>query len=89
MGAKKDRIVAGSHKEGVLHVAGRVLRREVQCLENVVVILDFRTFCDIVAEFAEDFHNLLSRDGHRMAGPESYRVSGKSTVERWCGCGLL
>ena len=82
VGTEQNRIVAGSYKESVLHIAGRVLRWEVKCLENVIVILDLRPFCDIVAELAENLDDFLPDDGNRVAGAESYRVSGKSAVER-------
>jgi len=67
VGAKQNRIVAGSHEESVLHVTCGVLRREVQGLEHVVVILDFRAFSDVVAEFAENLDDFLAGDGNRMA----------------------
>ena len=42
VGAEKD-IGILHDKEGILHIAGRVLRREVQGGEDMPVVLDFRT----------------------------------------------
>ena len=62
MGTEKYRIVAVADEECILHFAGRVLRREVQSLEHMPVILNLRTFSHIVAELAEDANDLLACD---------------------------
>ena len=54
--------MACRHEECVLHIPGRMVRREVQRLENVIVVLDLRTLGDVVAELAENADNLLSGD---------------------------
>ncbi len=67
VGSQKQRIrMAGGHEEGVLHISGRMVLREIQRLEDMVVILDLRTLGNIVAEFSEYVHNLLADNRHRM-----------------------
>ncbi len=81
VGAEQERIqVAGGHEEGVLHLAGRVVRREVQGLEHVPVVLDLGAFRDVIAEFAEDVHDLLPDDGDGVAGTQFERVAGHRQV---------
>ena len=77
------------HEEGVLHVAGGVVRREVERLEHVVVVLQLGTFRDVVAEFAENVHDLLAHDGHRMAGAQLQRIAGHRQVLLRAFGGLL
>ncbi len=43
-----------------------MILREVQSLEDMMVILNLRTLGDIVAEFSEYVHNLLTDNRHRM-----------------------
>ena len=63
MGAEQKRVrMACRHEECVLHIPGRMVRREVKRLENVVVVLDLRTLGHVVAELAENADNLLSGD---------------------------
>ena len=81
MGAEQERIqVAGGHEEGVLHFAGRVVRREIQGLEHVPVVLDLGAFRDVIAEFAEDVHDFLPDDGDGVAGTQFERVAGHCQV---------
>ena len=81
VGAEQQRVgMARGHEEGVLHVARRVVRREVERLEDVVVVLELGAFRDVVAEFAEDVHDFLADDGHRMAGAQLQRVAGHREV---------
>ena len=62
MGTEEARIVAVLDEESILHLAGRVLRREVESLEYMPVILNLRAFCHIISELAEDAYNLLMGD---------------------------
>ena len=79
--AQQQRIhMAGAHEEGVLHLAGRVVGREVQGLEHVVVVFDFRTFGHIIAELAEDIHDLLADNGNGVAGTQGEGISGHGEV---------
>ena len=80
MCAQKHRILPRSHEECVLHIPGRMFRREVEGFENVIVVLDFRTFCDIVAEFAENLDDFLPDNGYRMTGSQIHDVSGKTAI---------
>ena len=49
-------------EECVLHLAGRVLWREVKRLKYMPVILNLRTLCNVVTELAEDAYDLLTSD---------------------------
>ena len=63
MGAKKQRVwMPGRYEECILHVAGRMIRREIQRFEYVIVVFYLRTFRYVITEFAEYVHNLLSDD---------------------------
>ena len=73
------------YKECILHISCRVVRREVQCLENVVIILDFRTFCHVISELAENIHNLLSGNRYRMSCSKRNRISRHGSIE-WIRC---
>ncbi len=54
VGAQQQRIeMPGRHKESILHITGRVVGREIECLEHVMVILNLRTLRNIVSELAE------------------------------------
>ena len=65
-GAPQGRVV---DVEGVLHVPGRVIGRDVQGLEVVPVELDLRTARHLVPEAAEDGDDLLGGPGDRVAVP--------------------
>jgi uncharacterized heparinase superfamily protein len=52
--------------EGVVHGARRMVRREVQRLEVVPVVLDLRPFRQLVAQPAEDAGDALQGAGDRM-----------------------
>ena len=54
--------------------------REVQGLEYVIVVLNLGTLRYVVAEFAENVHNLLTHNGYRMAGPQRQGVAGHRQV---------
>ena len=60
--------MAGRHKEGILHVAGRVVGREVEGLEDVIVVFYLGPLCNVVTELAEYIDNLLTYNAYRMAG---------------------
>ena len=71
VGAEKQRVeVPCGDEESVLHVAGGVVRREVEGLEHMVVVLDFGAFRHVVSELAEDIHYLLAHYAHWMAAAE-------------------
>ncbi len=81
MGPEQQRVrVPGGDEEGVLHVAGRVVRREVQRFEDMPVVLHLRAFGDIVADLAENVDDFLADDGNRMPGAEFHRVGGHGQV---------
>ena len=58
--------MACGHEESVLHVPGLVVLREVESLEDVVVILDLGTLGNIIPEFSEYVDNLLAHNRNRM-----------------------
>ena len=63
MGTQQQRVqVAVGHKESILHIARRVVRREVQSLEHMVIILNLRALCYVIAKLAEYINNLLPGD---------------------------
>ena len=72
--------MAGADEESVLHLAGRVVRREVEGLEHVPVVLDLRAFGHVIAELAEDVHDFLADDGDGMAGTQFEGVAGHREV---------
>ena len=55
-----------AQEERVLHVARRVVRREIQRLEVVVVVLDLRSVGDAEPHRDEDRLDLVERLGERM-----------------------
>ena len=55
-------------EEGVLHVAGGMVEREVQGREHVVVVLDLWTFGDGEAEVREDLVDVATHDRQRVTG---------------------
>lgn len=55
--------------ERVLHVAGRMILRQVQCLKVKIVIFNFRTFGDFKAHAHEDLFDLTQGERHRMQMP--------------------
>ena len=67
MGTQKDRIVAVADEESVLHFTRRMLRREVQSLKYMPVVLNLRTLGNIISELAEDSDDFLTCDRYRMA----------------------
>ena len=69
------------HEEGVLHVTGGMVRREIERLEHVVVVLDLRTLGHVVTELAEDLHDLLTHDRNGMARTQLIRVARHRKVQ--------
>ena len=61
-------------EEGVLHVAGGMVEREVQGREHVVVVLNLRTFGDGEAEMREDLVDVATHDRQRVTG--TFHVGG-------------
>ena len=64
--------------EGILHIQCRMIRRQIQCGEVVVYILNFRTVTNIKAHTHEDFLNLthgqcygMQMTGFRLAARQS------------------
>ena len=55
---------------GVLHIPGRMLRRDIERLEAVVVIGDFAVILNIEAHREEDILNLALNKSDRMIGAE-------------------
>ncbi len=61
--------------EGVLHVAGRMVARDVERLEVVEVVLDLRTFGHPETEAGKDGDDLLGHQGDRV-----FRARGGACV---------
>jgi hypothetical protein len=77
MGAQHHLVV---HVEGIVHVPGRMLRRDVQGFEVVPVIVDFGRHGLLEAEAAEEGDDLLAHLGERMEGAEGNAVTGQGRV---------
>ena len=67
--------------ERVLHVAGRVVRRHVEGLEVVVVVLHLGAVVHLVAHGHEDVLELLADDGQRVAPAHEGAAAGQGRVE--------
>ena len=81
VGPKKQRIgMPCRNEEGVLHVPGRMVRREIQGFEHMVIILNLRTFRHIVTEFPEYVHNLLADNRDGMPRTKGERCTGHAQV---------
>ena len=81
MGAKQYRVDSGGDEEGVLHVPGRMVRREVEGLEDVMVVLYLGAFRQGIALLPEDGYDLFAGDGYRVAGAQFEMVSRHGHVE--------
>ncbi|MNN45860.1 hypothetical protein D3C81_1602120 [compost metagenome] len=49
-----------SQIEGVLHIASRMILRQIKCFEVVIILLYFRTLCDPVTHSNENILNILN-----------------------------
>ena len=83
MSPQEQRIdMAGGNKECILHVTGRVIRREIESLEHMIIILDLGSFGHIVTELAENLDDLLPDDRNGMAGTGLESIS-PAELEFW------
>ena len=71
--------------EGVLHVAGGVLRRHVERLEAVVVVLHLGPVVHQVAHAEEDVLDLLAHDRERMAAALRGQAARQGHVDALAG----
>src|SRR4249919_318633 len=71
--------------EGVVHRTRRMVRREVQRLEVVPVILDFRAIAQLEAEAAEDVGDALDRAADRMQAAAAGVEAGQRDVNGFRG----
>ncbi len=60
--------MTGGYEEGVLHIPCGMVRREVQGFEHMIIVLDFRSFGNVIAEFSEYVYDFLAHDGHWVTG---------------------
>ena len=67
--------------EGVPHVAGRVVGRDVEHLEVVLVELDLRAFDDLVADRLEEAGDLAQDDGGRVEAAAHGRPARQRHVD--------
>ena len=58
--------MAGRYEESILHIAGGVVRGEIKGSEHMIIVINFRAFSHIIAEFSEDVYNFLPHNAHRM-----------------------
>ena len=65
--------------ERVLHVAGRMILRQVQGLKVKIIVFDFRAFGDFKAHAHEDLFDLTQGERHRMQMPFGCLRPGKVT----------
>ena len=70
---------AAFDEERVLHVARRMVGGNVERLEVVVVVLDFRPLGDLEAQSAEDLADLRRRPRERMDAPGGSPYAGSVT----------
>src|SRR3546814_6492308 len=71
--------------KGVVHRARRVVRREVQRLEVVPVVLDLRAVGQLVAQAAEDVGDALDRAADRMQAAARGVAAGQRDVDGFGG----
>src|SRR4249919_2931815 len=71
--------------EGVVHRTRRMVRREVQRLEVVPVILDFRAIAQLETEAAEDVGDALDRAADRMQAAAAGVEAGQRDVNGFRG----
>ena len=69
------------YKEGVLHIAGRVVGSKVEHRKYVLVVIYLRTLEKGKAHASENVDNLILHYGEWMAGTECYRVGGTGQVD--------
>ena len=75
MCTEQYRVITCSYEESILHISCRVLRREVQRFENVLVILVLRSLGHSIAKLFEDIDNLLSGDRYGVTGTHLVRIT--------------
>ena len=89
--AKRSRLDRGSVRaqqnlrrdiERVLHITGRMILRQVQTFEVVVVLLNLRSFFDRVAHAHERLHDLTKRLIQRMDMPFLLVTSRQRDIDR-------
>ena len=68
-------------KEGVLHVASRMVGSKVHLCEHMQIVLYFGTVCQDKAHSREDVDNLVGHDGQRMARTQSNGVGRTCQVD--------
>ena len=69
-------------EESVLHVAGGMVRREVECREEMPVVFDFHRLCHGKAQTGEDFGNLVHHHREDVSAAELSEVGGQREVVR-------
>ena len=69
-----------SDVEGILHVASRMVLRQVQCFKVVVIFFDFRTFHYFKAHTHKDFFDFTHGQGYRMQMTFARLTTGQSDV---------
>ncbi len=78
MGAQNNIVV---DVEGILHVPGRMVFRDIQGLEIVEILFNLRPLFNAEAERGKDGTNLFRRQGYRMLAAFSRPATGKGHVK--------
>jgi hypothetical protein len=76
----QEKVLAFNIK-GILHIAGRMIGREVEGLEIIVIGLDFRTAGDGETHITERAAHVIDGFGNGMDGPDAVAFSGQGRVE--------
>ena len=66
--------------ESILHVAGRMIRRQVQRSEIMPVVFDLRSFGNRKSKPAENLHDAVADQADGMPGAGGDGVAGKGEV---------
>ena len=71
----------GLHKEGVLHVAGRMVGGKVHLREDMQVVFHFRTVGKGETHALENVDNLIGHNGYGMTGAKTNGVGRAGEVD--------
>src|SRR5690606_6898039 len=72
---------AGIEIEGVVHRPRRVMPRNIQRFEVVVVVLDFRAFSNAVTDMTEELLDSLKRTGNRMQSAAGFAATRQGHID--------
>ncbi len=84
-GGMRAQQAAIAEVEGVVHGARRVVRREVQRLEVVPVVFDFRAFGQLVTQAAEDLGDALQGARYRVQATALAMTARQGDIDAFSG----